>query len=316
MIKIVDMKKGYILLFLSIVVLFIAGCTGGSGGTGKFIGGDRALEISYIDQEPPNEVLDNSEDIFDITLRIRNIGEASIPKGKVIATLKGIGQDDFSLSSLTARSDDEIERLQRIADRVTEPDETEINFRNARYKFDLDAAFDIDIRADVCYEYSNVAIADLCLKKDATKRRTGDQCLINNNNVLVENSGGPVKIVSMQQRSSGEDKIKFTFVIETVGIGDVFEPGTFTNVCGVNDDKKDRLTVNVVTRGNIPIDCTKLNGDIGTVDLFSGRRSIRCTADTRNLQDIAFLSRINIVTNYAFKESVHKTITVIDSESF
>jgi len=312
----VDMKKSYGLLFSIVLILFIAGCTDAGRSTGKFIGGDRGLEITFLEQEPPNEVLDNGEDEFDITLRLRNVGEVDIPEAKVIASLKGISKEDFSLRSLTERSEGPLERLQRISNRITEPDETEIRFQNARYKFDLNAAFDIDLRADVCYEYGTIAIVDLCLKRDPTQRRSGDQCLINNNNVIVDNSAAPVKIISLSQRSSGSGKIKFTFEIETVGIGEVFEPGTFSNECGIEDDKKDRLRVKVSSRANIPIDCSRLNGDEGIIELFSGRRSIRCELDTSNLQDVAFLSRINIVSNYFFKESVTRPITVLDSESF
>ena len=313
MFKMKSMKKSYILLLSLLLVLFIAGCDNAGRASGRFIGGDKGLEITFIEQEPPNEILDNGEDEFDITLRLRNVGESNIQAGKTIATLKGIGKDDFSLNSLTSNSEDDLERLQRISDRITEPDETEIRFENAKYKFDLDAAFDVDLRADVCYEYSTTAVTDLCLKKEATQRRTGDQCQINNNEAIVDNSGAPVKVTSMTQRSSGSDKISFTFDIETVGIGEVYEPGTFNDECGVNNDKKDRLRIRVISRGNIPIECSKLNGDEGVVELFSGRRSIRCEVDTSNLQDIAFLSRVNIVLEYFFKESATEPIRVVDS---
>ena len=311
------MKKSHLFLILlvALVAVLVAGCTTQKT-TGRFIGGDKGLEISFIDQEPPNEVLDNSEDEFDITLRLRNVGEASIPAGKIIATLNGINKDDFSLKSLSAVSDDDLERLQKIGDKVTQPDETELRFENAKYKFDLDASFDVDMRADVCYEYITTAVVDLCLKKDATRRRTGDQCQINNEQLQVDNSGAPVKVVSMSQRSSGSNKITFTIDIQNVGIGEVFEPGTFKDECGINEDKRDRVLVRVISRGDVPITCSKLNGNEGIVELFSGKRAIRCEIETDGLQDIAFLSRVNVVLSYYFKESSTKPISVVDSESF
>jgi hypothetical protein len=103
------MKKSQIFLFITLLVVFISACESTTTSSGRFIGGNKGLEISFIEQEPPSEVLDNREDEFDISLRLRNVGEAAIPAGRIVATLNGINKVDFSLSSLSERSEDERE---------------------------------------------------------------------------------------------------------------------------------------------------------------------------------------------------------------
>jgi hypothetical protein len=312
------MNKIHTILFLS-CLLVIAGCTSGdSTSSGRFIGGDRGLEISFVPNEPPAEVLDANNENFDISVLLRNVGESNVDKGEAIVTIHGLDQSSFSLNSLSERSDSDIERRQRIGGQITEPDEVDVRFRGANYKEDLDAAFDNEIRADVCYPYTTLSVADLCLKRNPTERRTRDQCDVSNNQINIDNSGAPVHVANVLQRSSGTDIIKFTFDVVRVGSGDVFDPGAFSNECISNDgtrDDEDKVLVTVSSRGDLPISCSRLNDGVkGTIELINGRRSVRCDIDTSSLQEIAFERRVNIKLDYYYKDSTTTFLRVADTD--
>lgn len=308
------MKKRYFVFLLVISILFIAGCKDGGTSAGSFIGGDQGLELSFVVGEPPETVLDNHQDPFDITVLLKNKGEADIKRDDIIVTLQGISKDDFGVSSLSRKNIDALEGRERFGQEAIEVDETEVRFTSLNYLHDLNADFDVDIRADVCYEYSTKAVTSLCLKKDATKRKTQDACEVNNDAVAVDNSGAPIKVKSMRQRASGSNQIKFTFDIEKIAAGDIFEPGTFKDKCEVDEDKKDRVLVEVTSAGNLPITCSRLDGTRKVVDLIGEKRTISCNVNTAGLQDTAFLRRIRLDLSYMFKDSKTTPLTIADSQ--
>ena len=104
---------------------------------------------------------------------------------------------------------------------------------------------------------------------------------------------------------------KFTFDIIKDGSGDVFESGTFSDKCGVDDDKLDRVNIDVHFRGSgASLSCNIAGGKTkGTVKLLSGKRTVRCEASSIS-QDIAFKKPVEIKLDYTFKDSVSKTFTV------
>ena len=314
------MKKEYVFVFLMFSILSIAGCEQGADTTSsvgkRFIGGDKGLTLSFS-QDIPTRIGDNNADEFDIIIIAENEGEFDIESGKIIASLQGIDREAFSLSSLSVKSKTELAGKIKFRDREEPGEELELEFRDARYKFDLDADFTVNIRADVCYEYKTRAQADLCLKREANKRLTNDVCNLDNNDVNVENSGAPVQVTKLIQRPSGANEVTFTFDIEKNGKGDVYEPGTFFDVCEEKRDKKDRINVKVSSvSGRLNPNCDRLGGGSeGVIDLIDGKRTIKCQISTSSLQDFAHTRPLSIELTYFFKDSTQTKIIVEDTES-
>jgi major membrane immunogen (membrane-anchored lipoprotein) len=306
------MKKVLIaLLLISLVFIFGCGKEDKTSG-GVFIGGTKGLDISFVEDQPPEEVLDDNQEEFDITLLLENVGEYDIPKGKIISTLQGINKDAFSMVSLSKVSDFDLAGKQKLPDRVLEGDQEELRFDYAKYKYDLDANFNLELRADVCYEYRTKAVSNICLKKEPTKRGTGDLCEIDKDDVGVDNSAAPVHVKLVRQRRSAINEIKFIFDIEKEGSADVYEPGTFNNVCDEQRDKLDKIRVEVTSPAKLNIKCSKLNDSPkGIVKLISGKKTITCTINTANLQDIAYLERLNIYLDYSYKDSTTRDLVVL-----
>ncbi len=313
------MKK--ILIAISITLLLILTACTNSGNsslpTGRYVGGDEGLTISFVEGEPPESVLDDGQESFDITLLAENTGEEDIAPGQIIVTLNGIEQNAFKLRSLTERNDIEVLGVKKLRDRIQDGESTEVRFKDASYQDLLPFDFPVDLRADVCYEYGTTAVADVCLKSEASDRKADDQCDIDNDAINVENSGAPVHVEQFTQRARGSEAIQFTFDVVKVGSGDVFPTGTFSDSCGINSDVDDQVNVNVafLSRSNNPtIDCSTLNGDTGVVRLISGKKTVRCTVSTSGLQDIAFERPLRIKLDYVYKDSIEANFLVESTE--
>lgn len=305
------------LLLIFIIALFVVSCTKPQAtSSNRFIGGDKGLEISFIKDEPPEIVSDNNQDEFDIGIALKNVGEEDIESGNIIITLNGIEKDAFSLSSLSAKNLDVMAGKHKLTqgNRVIPGEEGEITFQKLRYKEQLPAELDIELRADVCYEYGTKSLVDMCLKKEPNKRRTNDICEITQESIPVDNSAAPVRVTNFAQRAGSSDKIKFTFDIEKTGSGDVFESGAFSDKCTTNNDKLDRINVDVRFIGSGASVSCNIEGskNTGITKLISGKRTVRCEASGIS-QDIAFRKPLQIKLDYIFKDSVSKTFTIESS---
>src|SRR3989344_837884 len=312
------MKKSIKLMFILLLILFIVACSKqpSASSSSRFVGGSDGLDISFIKDEPPDTVLDDNQDEFDIALSMENAGEEDINAGDVIVTLNGIEKDAFSLSSLSAKNEDFLAGKKKLTDRVIPGEQGEVLFTKLKYKDKLPADFDVEVRADVCYEYGTRSMADMCLKKEASKRRTNDQCEVSDDSVEVDNSGAPIKITNFAQRPKGSDKVQFTFDIEKTGSGDVFETGTFSDKCIMDNDRLNKVNVEVnFLRADAGISCTTLSGkNKGIVKLLSGKRTIRCDVSSSSLQDIAFKKPLLVKIDYEYKDSISKTFIVESTE--
>ena len=312
------MKKAPIII-LALLLIFIAACTPVSTpNTGRYNGGDEGLRISFLEGEPPTTVLDNNQESFDLSVLVENVGEDDIQPNQVIVTLNGIERDAFKLRSLTEKNNLEILGVKKLQDRLQNGESAEIRFQDANYQESLPFDFDVEVRADVCYDYTSTAVADVCLKSDASQRRTDDNCEIDNPSVEVDNSGAPVHIENFAQNARGSTAIGFTFDVVKVGSGDVYPPDNFKDKCTVDPDNDDtvKVTVDFLSRDNLGVDCTTLQGSTGQIRLTGGRKTVRCTVNTQSLQDIAFEKPLRITVDYMYKDSKETAFTVQSTQDF
>ncbi len=307
------MKKKAIIFFILLLSVFVIGCTTQTQtSSGVFVGGEKGLELSFIKDEPQAKVLDDNQDEFSITILTKNLGEYDIPKGGIVATLQGISKDQFQMSSLNSKSDYSLAGTSKSRNRIETGEQQELSFGKAKYRPKLDTDYDVEMRADVCYQYETRVASKVCVKKNTAKREAKDLCQTDNDNLKIEDSGAPVKVTNARQRPGGNNKVKLTFDIEKKGSGDVYEPGTFTTECNEQKDKKDRLRVFVASvSGTLNVKCRQMNdASEGIVDLISGKRTVSCDIDTGSLQESAFNDAFRIRLTYVYKDSVTKSFTV------
>ena len=313
------MKKRLV-LFISLVFL-LAGCTGLSKGTDQssdsaFVGGTKALSLAFAGDEPPAKVLDDNQEEFFITLLLKNEGEFTIPKGRILASLSGISKEAFSLNSLNVKSDFDLERVRKDRDLLSAGGIEELSFGMAKYKSDLPADFDTDIRANVCYDYETQAVASICLKKNPLERGDEDSCLVDNQAVKVENSGAPVQVVGFRQRPTSGSKILVSFDVSNKGIGKAYSPSTFTDVCKEMEDNADMIEVSLSSSsGNMKISCSKFgNSNKGIVRLVNNIKTVSCDIDTSGIQDISYQDFLIVKMRYMYRDLISVPITIEDAQ--
>lgn len=314
------MKKERFLILILVVLVLVVGCEslGGKKDTtvsGVFVGGSEGLGIEFVKDEPPNVVLDNSQESFNIALLLKNKGEYDVPAGKVIASLGGIDRDSFGLSSLDTTLSRGIEGVTKRREAKVEGGEEELRFKNLKYKHDLKSDFRTSVRVDVCYLYETNAVASLCLKKEASAHNIDDACEIDNSNVKVDNSGAPVKISNLDQRPAGSNQIRFSFQIDKGGSGNVYLPEQFSSDCHGASDDDEWVRVELSTPGGrVPIKCGSLDeSSKGDVKLLNKKRVVSCTIETQGLQENAFEAPLNLDIKYFYRVALEKGLAVEDS---
>ena len=305
-----------VLIGLFFVVLVIGGCQGAFNKEEQkgvaFVGGTSGLNIAFAEDEPPAVVLDAAQQSFFITLRLKNEGEFTIPKGRLIGSLSGILKDVFNLRSLSVRNEFEIQGVKKEGDSVLAGGEELLEFGEAVYKVDVPADFSTKIRADVCYDYQTKALGNLCLKKNVLKKDLGDVCAVNAGEISAENSGAPVQVLNLREHSVGTNRAKVIFKVKNVGIGAVFEPNIFTDACIGHDQDKDRVKVTLFNpNNNFRVECSQFgNTNSGVVRLVNGEKEISCTIDTSNLQEATFQDLLIIQMDYMYRDAVETQLLV------
>ncbi len=312
------MKRRILMFFMVALSILILGCAQqAEQPIGPFVGGDDGLEIGYVGGEPPSSIFDDNQEDFDITVNVENVGEFDIPPNKVIGTLSGIDATSFSISNPNVVLKSGLEGVSKSSDDVFKGDEDELRFENAKYKYDLVADFTTSVRMDICYLYQTRATTKVCLKKEATDRDTDDACQVNNENIQVFNSGAPVQVNSVLERSSGTNKVQLSFTVENKGSGTVYPPKQFSNTCVREQDKEHRLDVEVRTgSGRHDVSCSQLDGKAsGEIKLTENKKHIRCDITTSSAPAGAVEEPVNIVIDYFYKNAITTPLDVEDSES-
>ncbi|MEM4266565.1 MAG: hypothetical protein QW404_00720, partial [Candidatus Nanoarchaeia archaeon] len=310
-------KRGIIIfLALSLVLsLVLSGCANEKKNVRKltnYIGGTDGLAISFSKNAPPDKVLDDRQEDFDVAIFLENKGEYTIENGRILATLSGIDREVFNLPSLSARNKGDLER--RVNDRgvIREGGKDEISFGTATITQDFANDFTTDIVADICYDYRTVAVASICLKKETLQLKTTDACLIDNEKVDFENSGAPVQVTHVETRKAGRNSVKVTFMIENKGAGETYLQGTFTDSCSGHEKDEAKVHVSLTAPSpRISFKCDLFDGSSqGNVKLYDKKRQVSCTIDTSSVQETAFEAPINIQIDYTYRNAIFKEITI------
>lgn len=340
------MRNKFALMSFLVILTLAAGCNQETSPQlergGSFIGGDKALELSFIDGSPPAEVTDKLEGEsgfeFDVTLVMENVGEYTIlPNQQMFVTLSGFFHSDFGI----ADPDEELSIIYpgvggsnfsgKRKDTEGNPiqgDVAYIRFPKTErlyllYDKPIPVSTPFPFRAEVCYPYLTNTVSELCLMNDLTSK---DQPVCNpNEKKRVSNSGGPVEVSSVTQSSAGKDKIVIRFEVKTVGDSDLFDY-VDNNRCKDNRRNTNRLVIQVKT-GLEGLSCTGIGGKgltetsskpvawAGTLRLLEGKGSFTCiqTLEKKDRRDAK--KTIGIETVYYARDSITTEVLVKHSLS-
>src|SRR3989338_3898042 len=314
------MRKGVLVLALA-VALLVAGCSGGGddGKTGSsnrpFFGGTESLRVSFMENSPPEEVLDNPLEKsapsdksqvmdFDIILRVENVGEQDVAAKNLKTTIGGIYPEDFGKTSALLQNsifDKELKGNKKDpeGDRIPGSIE-EIEFKKLGYQKSLQGNNEFPIQADICYRYATRAVGDFCMRQDTTKTASG---VCNIKGVKqVFSSGGPVQVTSLEEAVGGTGKVILKFKIKANGPGSFFKPEpigtTIKDGCDRGNFAEENFVKVTVSSGldNL-LTCSGFSGTPPTKELrlTGGEASVTCIQSGVAVDAV---KKLNIVAEY------------------
>lgn len=319
------MNKKIIFALLTIGLFFIVGCKGGDSGstTTPFLGGSTGVFIEFVEGSPPEEVTDKSTFDFDILVSLRNDGEFDISKEDIKVSLLGVSPEDFgtSLGELKDQNpeDDLIGRSRDTEGNIIEGTPIYVEFpkEDDQMRFVSELVGDrkeFTFRADVCYNYQTIGMAQYCVLRDLINVREDSICDPSESKT-VYSSGAPVQLSNFKQSVVGKDKIGFSFDVVHRGNGYVFEYGesdspaaTCPSDSSARRRNKDRVRV-TVEPGIGSITCSGLNGNSDFVMLVDGKRSIMCTL-TLSSDRSDFEKELKITLDYNYEDDKDTVVLV------
>jgi hypothetical protein len=295
------MNKRVIFFALITSLLVLISACSNRGGTDTFtsapntpfLGGSAGLFIEFEEGSPPEEVTDGGTFDFNAVVTLRNDGEFNLQKEDVKVDLIGILPQDFTAvpEDLDDKHpDDDLNARRRDSEgNLIEGTTTFVTLPNNNDFFtfagDLKGNQEFTFRAEVCYSYQTLGIADLCVLKDLINVRDDVICDPSLSKT-IHSSSAPVQVANYRQNVLGVDKVGFSFDIVQQGNGVIYK----AQEAGVNDpncprgardrrSKENRVLVTVDT-GLANVRCTGLDGgNKGHVQLVRGRRSVTCTQE-------------------------------------
>lgn len=320
------MNKNIILVLLTIGLLFLMGCQGDQGGlsASPFLGGTTGVYIEFEEGSPPEEVTDDGSYEFDALVSLRNDGEYDIDKDDIEVNLYGINPEDFGsfLEELTEQSPSENVNGRRRDTEGNIIEGTPIYVRfppndedSLSYVSDLVGdRKDFRFRANVCYRYQTLAMAQYCVLRDLINVRDNAVCDPTATK-SVFSSGAPIQVANFRQTVAGQDKIGFSFDIVHRGNGYVFEYGeadspaaTCPSDPSLRRRNEDRIKV-TVEPGLGAITCSGLESGVGFVKLSQGIRPVFCTL-TLSPDRSDFEKELRITLDYNYEDDRDKIILV------
>lgn len=319
-------------LLLALMTACSSGGNQGGASAGvstPFIGGSQGLKIDFMEGAPPPEVYDGGTYDFSVTTRIENVGEHTVPPEDVQVKITGIDPVDFGGSdSNVVFTNSPVESLIRTQ---KDPNGNLImgtvdylEFGPFNFKGQLSGNTEFRLRADMCYLYKSTANAKLCVIDDVLDFNAETVCEVNEKKT-VYNSGAPIHIASFEQQPAGADRLSFTFEIQHVGTGRIYDPAGdptpadgSAGACAADLMAENKVDVTVTTGiGNADsVSCPGLEGNSGTVTLYQNKRAIRCTQDLSGASASDFEKVVKIDVEYAYKDSIEAPLLVKHAPEF
>jgi len=322
-------------LLIAIIALFLMTSCGENDGnnidlTKTYVGGTVGLSAYLIEGMPPPMIHDAGTYPFGVGVAIENQGEADVGPGTdnpfVMVRLEGINPEQFGAT------DDDVRKIlaspvrgaRRNFDGTIFPGEiTSVTFEPLTYAPDIHGNTQFVIRADICYDYTTLATATICLKDDVLENIEDTSICSLTGEKNPQNSGGPLHISSVVENPMAENKIQINFVIEQVGIGEFFGRPVggddLAEVCdfSVRNFNKYYIDVEVepLQDSGLTISCSRLGGsNQGRIKLYQGApTTVSCTIErTRTSAGRIFQDLLNIKLKYRYGQFIETPILIQD----
>jgi hypothetical protein len=312
-----------LLLVLSLFALTACGPANTTNTGSPFIGGSKALDMTFVSGAPPKEIYDNKQGAFQVTVQVKNVGEADLSASDGYIKLEGIAPQEFGVSSAEFKQDMPAIRGARKtgSNTIVTGLQQQVSFGPLTYQNDINGNIASNkIIATACYNYITRSTSDVCVKKsgvdDSSKK--SEVCKIEGVK-SVANSAGPLQITKVSQVPLGDRKIQIQFQVGRVGTGNnelFFKKDTMCDDVQTNFDRyKVYVNVKPIVNELYRADCTgwqEGTGSSGYITLYDGiARDMQCTFDVGNT-DTDFQTNVNFELEYRYMQQISSPILIKD----
>jgi|ETNmetMinimDraft_2_1059921.scaffolds.fasta_scaffold02021_7 hypothetical protein len=317
------MNQKTVALLVALSMLAVACSDGGEtiSSPKSFVGGTDALTFDFVEGAPPEEVFDQGNFPFEVTLNIENEGEYDVPKENLNVTLQGFFPADFGSPVNSRNTEDDLEKTFIDSDGNQVPGGiTFLTFEGFNFGAALPANNEFTIRAELCYKYGFTAQTDICVISDVTETDDEEKVCEVDENKRVESSASPLQIENFVENIGGTDRINFNFDVVHRGTGSVSKLGTSCDEADIQSNE-DKVFLNIssglaglkcsgITDG--PADTEADGYQAGFTTLFGGKRFIRCSQDVSDAvaNNIDFEKKVTIKGEFEYKEHKSQRILV------
>lgn len=306
--EVFQMKAWTIFTLIIASLLVLSGCdnqTSEPVTTNPFRGGTDSVSISFDLDNPPSEVYEDTP--FTIGLNVKNTGEYNIAKEDFKIKIQGINPELYDLKQAEKTANIDLAGTVFDVDKnVIEGSEDYIEFGPLKYQENLAVVMnDVPLQASACYSYGTNVVSSICVKSNILNDNVNDVCTVNEEKVAFSSSA-PVKVTEFKETPRGGGTLAFSFRVEHVGSGQVFEPSSPASC----SDGTTENVVKVTVDGPSGLDCPTLGGLSGTVKL-SGEtgRLVTCTLDVSTV-DSDYVEPVSLKLEYDYQQLLTKTINV------
>lgn len=318
------MKKILMGLVIFSMIFALTACDDGTAPTEKpkdFLGGEEGVVPLFIEGSPPATARAGGDDPFSVVVRLENKGEAEVVKDKVLVSLTGFDPFEFGTTpeALLKHPDEDL-----TANKLDPDTKTKIPSSPVEVAFDLNyvnpiqgANHEFPIDANVCYSYTTLANAELCIKKKLTDTTDTKVCEVIGPKT-GSHSGGPVYATEFSEASAGKSSVRFTFKVKQTSTttGTVYK---LDSQCNQNRSDEDKVWVKV-SSGIPGLSCPGLTDQqtdtsiaSGTIKLIEGVKDLSCTQTLTSQYLRDQVKIVNIELKYDYFDYATTTVNVVQT---
>lgn len=169
------------------------------------------------------------------------------------------------------------------------------------------------ISVTYCYDYSTIAMMDVCIDTDVYGKRLKKVCTVSDKSLSSQGAPLAVKKVEVEMLPISQDNIKSHFMIhiQNVGNGDVMEKGDSLNVCKghVQGVEWDLVSVKA-TLSKEALSCKRE----GVVRLDDGKAEISCTSSSISYDKGTYTAPLVIKLSYGYYSIITKEVEILREE--
>ena len=276
-----------------------------------FVGGTKGLELSFLEGQPPAQVIAGTE--FPITIRLVNDGEGALQKitGDVygFVEIQGIDTQSFQTDRYKTITED-ITPKKKVGNSTVPGGMAELTWTPTAPKI-TGASQDYPLLAKLIYGYKTTAVGVACLKQNLIAQATGGKelCKISGT-IQVASSSGPIQVTSIEESPSG-----FQIKIKNSGTG-----YPFYNSVEFKDYKESEI--NTTTRNYVYLSSVKLGDEDITNNCTSrkiyippsaGETTFFCSYKTTGAA-AEVVKQLTIELTYGYVNSIQTKFTVLSYE--